>query len=98
MTLYQLSNDFASANTPRVRRPERLSVVTGRILAKLRFQRQVEHLHKLGPRAVGELLLEVSDPIDLEIRLGKYARLDPDFLKAFGGDRFPAPPIREVSG
>jgi hypothetical protein len=61
-----------------------------------RFQRQVERLHDLGPRAVGELLREVANGADLGLCLTRYARLDPAVVKALGGDQFPPLPIYEV--
>ncbi len=64
--------------------------------ADLRRQRQIEHLHLLGPRAVGELLREVAEDDDLDRALEAYGRLTPDLLKALGGDQFPAVPIHAV--
>ncbi len=46
----------------------------------LRFQRDIERLYKLGPRALGELLAEI----------------DPKHLAALDADHFPRPPIYEV--
>ena len=65
--------------------------------AALRRQRQFEHLYSLGPRAVGESLIEVASGADLDSTLAAYERLTPDLLKAVGGDRFPPVPIHEVS-
>ena len=62
----------------------------------LRRQRQIEHVHRLGARAVGELLREVDDGADLDHALAAYERLTPDLLKAVGGDSFPAQPIHVV--
>ena len=64
--------------------------------ARLKRQRQIEHLHHLGPRAVGELLYEVAETEDLDRALEAYGRLTPDLLKALGGNRFPPRPIHEV--
>jgi len=67
-----------------------------------KFQRLVEHLQALGPRPVGEFLLELSagDP-DMEItiraNLERYGRLDAGVVKGLGGDRFPALPLHAVS-
>ncbi len=66
------------------------------MVADLRFRRQVEHLHRLGPRAIGELLCEVAGGKDLDRALEPYQRLTPDLLKALGGNRFPPVPIHEV--
>lgn len=58
-----------------------------------RFARLVEHLHALGPRAVGEFLVEVADPEDLFLVLERYARLHPETVRALGCDQFPSPPM-----
>lgn len=67
-----------------------------------RWQRHVQHLYGLGPRAVSEFLLEVGRErliTDLlERKLVKYGRLDIEVLKAVGGDQFPANPIRVIRG
>ena len=73
-----------------------IGAVAAAELADLRFRRQVEHLHRLGPRAVGELLCEVAKGEDLDRALEPYQRLTPDLLKALGGDRFPPAPIYVV--
>ena len=59
-------------------------------------QRQIEHVHRLGVRAVGELLRQVAEGEDLDSALGAYQCLTPNLLKAVGGDRFPPLPIHEV--
>ena len=51
------------------------------IVADLAFQRDVERLHRLGPRPQYELL---------------RAELDPNVVQALSGDRFPEAPIHEV--
>jgi len=57
------------------------------------FERQVLHLHRLGPRAVAELLIEIAHCTDqsgvIADHLQAYARLDPAVLRAIGGDKFP---------
>ena len=76
--------------------PRRQTSEAGGIAAHLKRQRRIEHLHSLGPRAVGELLHEVSEVEDLDRALDAYQRLTSDLLKALAGDRFPPPPIHEV--
>ena len=71
--------------------------VAGGVVADLKRQRRIEHVHRLGPRAVGELLYEVADGEDLDRALEAYERLTPALLKALGGDRFPRPPVYGVS-
>jgi hypothetical protein len=59
--------------------------------------RQIEIIWNLGPRVVGELLAEISDPVDLDLALTRYARLDADVVRALGADQFPPNPIHEVA-
>ena len=67
----------------------------------LRFRRNVEKLHRLGPRVLHEYLVEVgvqrSIRTFLEDRIGDYAALDERVLAEFGGDKFSPLPLREVS-
>jgi hypothetical protein len=55
-------------------------------------QRRVERLHRLGPRAVFELLAELDAEhglgADLDDRLDAYARLSPEIVRAVGGGGF----------
>ena len=76
--------------------PRRQTSDTVGVMARLQRQRRIEHLHRLGPRAVGELLYEVSEGEDLDRGLEAFAHLTPDLLKALGADRFPAQPIHVV--
>ncbi len=70
--------------------------VAAQLVADRRRQWQFEHVTRLGPRAVGELLYEVADGGDLDRALAAYERLTPALLKTLGGDRFPPVPIHEV--
>ncbi len=68
---------------------------------RLRLQRGVEHLHRLGARAEAEFLAELAGrigglPAILNL-LTEYQRLQPNQLRAVGGDRFPARPLRRVA-
>jgi hypothetical protein len=59
----------------------------------VRLQAAAEHLHALGPRALGALLLEIGNatdamPLVME-RASAYRQLTPEMLEATGGDRFP---------
>jgi hypothetical protein len=56
----------------------------------LRFRRQVEAVHRLGPHALSCLLEEIARGADLRERVERYARLDCESIKAFGGDQFPS--------
>ena len=66
------------------------------ITNNMRAHRRIEAVYRLGPRVIAELLEEVADPMDLDIALSRYARLDRDTVKALGGDRFPEAPLRKV--
>ena len=70
-------------------------------LDRIRLQRGAEHLHRLGPRAIAELLAEVADRIGgLPCILGlldEYKqRLSPQMLRTVGADRLPARRLRVV--
>jgi hypothetical protein len=58
-----------------------------------RLRRDVEHLHRLGPRVLLEFLLELGRErllrVDVEERVGRYAALDPGAVEALGADQFP---------
>jgi hypothetical protein len=80
--------------------PKHIADITKDIIADLRFQRDVERLWQLGPRAIGELLLEASRERMLrsyfEGKVAEYAAINPDALAVTGGDHFPPLPIRSV--
>jgi hypothetical protein len=68
----------------------------------VRFRRLTSHLAALGPRPVGELLIELAEHHgileDLLKRLEFYYHL-PDFmLEACNGSKWPSPPLCVVSG
>jgi hypothetical protein len=69
--------------------------------ADRRFERQVARLHRLGARAVCEMLLELGvqtmHMTTIEQAVQRYAGIDPDTLTVFGGDQFsPYPDLRVV--
>ena len=70
-------------------------MVAADIVADLRFRRRVERLHRLGPRAVAELLAEIgaerSITTTINQKLDRYTELDPAALEAAGGDFWPFP-------
>ena len=74
--------------------------VAAEIVADLRFRRQVEHLHRLGARAVGELLAEVSAERGIRTvvdqKLSRYAELDPKALEVTSAADFWPEPLHEV--
>ena len=76
-------------------------------LQHLRFQQDVEALHRLGPRPLGELILELIERLAgddperrafVEARLHRYAALDREIVAALGGDSFAPRPMHVVSG
>ena len=67
----------------------------------IRLQRGAEHLHRLGPRAMAELLAELAGSIGgIPAIIGLLAeyerRLSPELLRRVGGDRFPRRYLRVV--
>ncbi len=86
------SKDNGAAAISRRPRPTR-PPVNGHLF-DARFRRHVDHLCRLGPRPVGELLLQVVGTNDdartaLVVLLEQYQRLDVDVVAALGGDRWP---------
>ena len=77
-----------------------LGAVADNLVADLRFHRQVEKLHGLGPRAVGELLAEIGEQRSIrnfiDQRLQAYAAIDPEIVKVLGADAFPRLPLYEA--
>jgi hypothetical protein len=68
---------------------------------RLRRQRQIEAIHRLGARVIGKLLDEISRyhgiGDDIDRRLARYTRLpNLSLLRAVGGDRFPPVPLHAV--
>ena len=65
-----------------------------------RLERMVERVHALGPRPLGELLAEIAtatgEPGLIADRLQAYAGLDPEVIRALGGDRFAPMPLGVV--
>ncbi len=80
---------------------EPLHAIIAPVVADLRFRRDVERLHRLGPRAVYELLTEIGEQrlcrTFIEQRVQRCSGIDPEHLAALDGDAFPRPPLREVA-
>ncbi len=74
--------------------------IAAEVIADLRRQRNVRKLHRLGPRALDALLVEIGSERSIttivEKKIERYAALDSTVLEALGGDRFPALPIHVV--
>ena len=61
---------------------------------ELRVYAMADRLHQLGPLPISELFVELIDIFGAPVwqRLEAYSRLDPQFIRAMGGDRL-APDI-----
>lgn len=81
-------------------REESVRRMAAAIDSDLRFQRDIERLYKLGPRALGELLVEIGEQrlcrTYIEKRVRSYGGISPEYLNAVGGDAFPRPPLYRV--
>ena len=66
-----------------------------------RFRGLTRHLHRLGPRPLGELLLEIARDHDLEpalvAKLEVYADLDPVAVPLLGACDWPSVPVSVVA-
>lgn len=71
-------------------------------IRELRFRRDVERLHRLGPRALHELLAELAAArllrSEIEQLVARYSRVDPLVLRLAAGDRMPPTPLRALPG
>ena len=67
------------------------------VIADLKRQRHVQKLHRLGPRVIDALLIEIGAERSImtliERKIEKYAALDINAPGLAGGDRFPGQPI-----
>lgn len=63
----------------------------------VRFQRLVRHLHKLGPRALGEFLCQINRHPHIVAALNDWSRITPEqLLVVVGTLDFPPFPAAEV--
>ncbi len=69
-------------------------------IGSARWERTIERLHRLGPRAVAELLAEVAAATGQHVRVvdlvEEYAGLDPEIVRFLGGDHFTPMPLELV--
>ncbi len=76
------------------------SVAAPSVIADLRRRRHVQKLHRLGPRTIDALLIEIGVERGIttiiEQKVEAYAQLEPEALEVAGGDRFWPAPLREV--
>ncbi len=82
------------------RQPALVGPIAAGIVADLAFQRDIERLHRLGPRPQYELLREIERRFGcgnfIRDRVKRFAELDPGIVQALGGDCFPRTPVHEV--
>jgi hypothetical protein len=62
-----------------------------------RFRRQLEAIHSQGPVVMAYLVEELAAGADLRETVATYAALPAEFIRTYGGDRFPAN-LRSISG
>jgi hypothetical protein len=86
---------LGSKNDPTL--PTKTALNQAQSRARLRRRRHVECLHRLGPAPLGHFLREIELGANVAERLERYARLDPDFIRVLGGDRF-APALLCIDG
>ena len=87
---------------PHCKNPSIVGSAAAEIVSDLRYRRQIEQVHALGSRVLGELLAEIavkhSIVPTLHETLERYAGIDPQTLRALGGDKFSPAPLHEVRG
>jgi hypothetical protein len=80
--------------------PARNKLIAANVVSDLRFRRQVQHLHRLGPRATVELLAEIGAERSItniiDRKFATYAGIEPEALEAARGDKFWLAPIHVV--
>ena len=98
-----LGSGDGGEDSPDQARPQGLipiGPIAAEIVADMKYRRQVERLHLLGPRVTAEMLAELgaerSIMTVIDAKLTRYAELDAEALEAAGGDRFWPVPLYEV--
>ncbi len=80
--------------------PFPIGPIAAEAVAKMRFRHRVQHLHRLGPRAVGELLAELGAERSImtliDRKLDTYVDPDAEALAATGGADFWPLPLNVV--
>ncbi|MGB6711655.1 MAG: hypothetical protein WBE85_16245 [Methylocella sp.] len=85
------------SNAPEIAPPQAQIERNPRAVREARRRRLVEHLHRLGPSPLGHFLNEVERGASVAETLELYRRIDPEFVRALGGDKF-APIVRVIDG
>ena len=74
--------------------------IAAEVVADLRFRREVQRLHRLGDRVLGELLAHLgakhSIQTSIEQTVEHFTEIDSEVLQATGGDDFWQPPLHGV--
>ena len=74
--------------------------IAAEVVADLRFRRQVQRLHGLGDRVLGEFLAELGAELGIQTvidqKLDTYIEIEIEALETAGGDGFWPAPLREV--
>jgi hypothetical protein len=66
--------------------------------SRLRRQRSVERVHRLGPAPLFHLLTDLDAGKDVWPTVERYAALPADFIKANAGDQFVEPALHVLKG
>lgn len=105
--LYALNPEFpdpspeAEKMAPSYHQPSQQRNATARrgsLIAEPAFQREIESLHRLGPRLTGELIAELAHRHGPEVltTMAGFAALDPDTLAALDALIWPPLPLHMV--
>ena len=85
---------------PHCKNPSIVGSAAAEIVADMQFRQTVERVHALGARALAEMLAEIgverSIMPAIHEKLERYGSIDPEALRALGGDKFWPAPLHEV--
>ena len=88
------------AEPPRCAGVYNASALAAETVADPKFRRQIEYVHALGPRVVGELLAEIGAERGIRTlidqKLATYAEFDPKVIEAVEGAGFWSAPLHEM--
>ena len=89
------------ANAERRKRKEVAKPPSAGLRRDFAFERDVVRLHRLGPRAIAELLRDVGARTmrmtTIESKVADFADLEPSVVQALGGDQFARPPLTIIA-
>ncbi len=85
---------------PHGKNPSIVGSAAAEIVADMQFRQAIERVHSLGSRALAEMLAELgverSIMPAIHEKLERYGSINPEALRALGGDRFSPAPLHEV--